>query len=56
MKRFVSKLLLVSSLGISLAQGVLAHTDDSGVLGGLENNADIYGYLNKMNCKIKLNK
>lgn len=36
MKRFAGKLLLLSCLCTSLAQGVLAHTDDSGVLGGLE--------------------
>ena len=30
MKRFVSKVLLLSFLGVSLAQGVIAHTDDSG--------------------------
>ena len=49
MKRFVNKLLLLSFLGISLAQGVMAHTDDSGVLGGLENNPDLYSYLNNYN-------
>ena len=46
MRSFISKLLLVSIFSISLAQGVMAHTDDSGVLGGLENNPDLYGYLN----------
>lgn len=54
MKRFVRKLLLLSFLGVSLAQGVIAHTDDSGVLGGLENNSDIYGYLNNYNYSLML--
>lgn len=54
MKHFVSKLLLVSFFGISLAQGVMAHTDDSGVLGGLENNPDLYGYLNHYNYSLFL--
>lgn len=54
MKSFISKLLLVSIFSISLAQGVMAHTDDSGVLGGLENNTDIYGYLNNYNYSLML--
>lgn len=54
MKYFASKLLLLFCLCASLAQDVLAHTDDSGVLGGLENNADIYGYLNNYNYSLFL--
>lgn len=54
MKSFVSKLLLLSFFSASLAQGVIAHTDDSGVLGGLENNSDIYGYLNNYNYSLML--
>lgn len=54
MKSFVSKLLLLSFFSVSLAQGVIAHTDDSGVLGGLENNSDIYGYLNNYNYSLML--
>lgn len=54
MKSFVSKILLLSFFSVSLAQGVLAHTDDSGVLGGLENNSDIYGYLNNYNYSLML--
>lgn len=54
MKSFASKLLLLSFFSASLAQGVIAHTDDSGVLGGLENNSDIYGYLNNYNYSLML--
>lgn len=54
MKSFVSKLLLLSFFSASLAQSVIAHTDDSGVLGGLENNSDIYGYLNNYNYSLML--
>ena len=54
MKSFISKLLLVSIFSISLAQGIMAHTDDSGVLGGLENSHDIYGYLNNYNYSLML--
>lgn len=54
MKSFISKLLLVSIFSVSLAQGVMAHTDDSGVLGGLENNSDLYGYLNDYNYSLFL--
>ena len=54
MRSFISKLLLLSFFSVSLAQGVIAHTDDSGVLGGLENNPDIYGYLNNYNYSLML--
>ena len=54
MKSFVSKLLLLSFFSASLAQSVIAHTDDSGVVGGLENNSDIYGYLNNYNYSLML--
>ena len=54
MRSFISKLLLLSFFSVSLAQGVIAHTDDSGVLGSLENNPDIYGYLNNYNYSLML--
>lgn len=54
MKSFISKLLLLSIFSVSLAQGVMAHTDDSGVLGGLENTPDLYGYLNNYNYSLFL--
>ena len=49
MKFFISKLLLLFVFSVSLAQCAIAHTDDSGVLGGLENNPDLYSYLNNYN-------
>ena len=52
MKSFISKLLLVSIFSVSLAQCAIAHTDDSGVLGGLENNPDLYSYLNNYNLSL----
>lgn len=46
MKHFVCKLLLASVLCLGVGSSAWAHTDDTGVLAGLESNPDIYGYLN----------
>ncbi|WP_314097084.1 hypothetical protein [uncultured Veillonella sp.] len=54
MKFFISKLLLLFVFSVSLAQCAIAHTDDSGVLGGLENNPDLYSYLNNYNYSLFL--
>ena len=54
MKSFISKLLLLFVFSVSLAQCAIAHTDDSGVLGGLENNPDLYSYLNNYNYSLFL--
>ncbi len=54
MKSFISKLLLLFVFSVSLAQCAIAHTDDSGVLGGLENNPNLYSYLNNYNYSLFL--
>ena len=46
MRHFICKLLLASVLCLGVGSSAWAHTDDTGVLAGLESNPDIYGYLN----------
>lgn len=54
MKSFISKLLLLFVFSVSLAHSAIAHTDNYGVLGGLENNSDLYSYLNNYNYSLFL--